>query len=124
MGLARLVTRRGNTSLVLGMAVSLGVVVLASTALGWRRTKKTPEGEAGVEEQAGPEQEALWAERAGAEPEDEPGAEPESDDEAREPEPAAASPPREYRFKPAPERERDAPRWDTPPSALNDGRGP
>jgi hypothetical protein len=94
MGLARLVTRRSGTSsivpvVVLGAAVSLGVVALTASRFGWRRTK--------AEKQAAEESEA------------------EGDTPAEPtPEPARPAP----RFKPAPPRDPDAPRWDDPPAEL------
>lgn len=94
MGLARLVKRRNGTSsivpvVVLGAAVSLGVVALTASRFGWRRTK--------AEKHAGDEPEV-----------DEPTVvEPEA-------EPARPAP----RFKPAPPRDPDAPRWDDPPAEL------
>lgn len=60
---------------VLGAAVSLGVVALTASRFGWRRTKADPVPEKPVEE-----------------------------------------PKPEPRFKPAPPRPADTPRWDTPPA--------
>jgi hypothetical protein len=106
MGLARMVTRRSGTTIVLGAVVSLGVVALASSAFGRRRAKK-PEQPAGVDEpQPAPEKEALWAGEVSADA------------------PRAESPPREYLVKPPPPRDPGAPRWDTPPSTLTDARAP
>jgi hypothetical protein len=96
MGLARLVTRRNGTSsivpvVVLGAAVSLGVVALTASRFGWRRTKadkqaaEAPEAEGQVVVESAPEAE-----------------------------PARPAP----RFKPAPPRDPDAPRWDDPPAEL------
>jgi hypothetical protein len=43
MGLARLVTRRRGTSVVLlGAVVSLGVVAMTASRFSWRRTKAEP----------------------------------------------------------------------------------
>jgi hypothetical protein len=94
MGLARLVTRRSGTSsivpvVVLGAAVSLGVVALTASRFGWRRTK--------AEKQAGEEPDVEGP--AVVEPETEP---------------ARPAP----RFKPAPPRDPDAPHWDDPPAEL------
>ena len=90
-----MVTRRGVASIVpvvvLGTVVSLGVVAVSASRFGWRRSKaekKAADGEEGVEETVS----------APAE------------------EPAPEPPVR--RFKPAPPRDPDAPRWDTPPAAL------
>jgi hypothetical protein len=83
MGLPRLVTRRSGTALVLlGAAVSLGVVVVTASRFSWRRTRS----EAG-------------AEQSRSDPNDAP------------------------RFKPAPPRAPDAPRWDSPPAELTPARG-
>jgi hypothetical protein len=73
---------------VLGAAVSIGVVALTASRFGWRRTKAEPAPEVGptTEIETIPEVEA----------------------EAE----AAKGP----RFKPAPPRDADAPRWDTPPA--------
>jgi hypothetical protein len=96
MGFGRLVTRRKGVSVVpvvvLGAAVSLGVVALTASRFGWRRTTAEPD----VEGQPAP-----------------PAAAPEAE--------AQPAPPA-LRFKPAPPRAADAPRWDTPPAALNGAR--
>jgi hypothetical protein len=65
---------------VLGAAVSIGVVALTASRFGWRRTKADPVPEV----------------------------------EAAEPTPGA--PKAEPRFKPAPARPADTPRWDSPPA--------
>ncbi len=92
MGLARLVTRRKGASVVpvvvLGAAVSLGVVALTASRFGWRRTK--PEADA-----------------------DAPGQRQQEETRTTAPAP---------RFKPAPPRDPDAPRWDTPPAAIAGAR--
>jgi hypothetical protein len=71
---------------VLGAAVSIGVVALTASRFGWRRTKAEPAPEI----QPTPE----------------------------------AEPPKEPRFKPAPPRDANAPRWDSPPAEYaKSGRG-
>jgi hypothetical protein len=99
MGLARLVSRRKGTSVVrvvpFGAAVSLGVVAVTASRLSWRRTRS----------EEPPESPEL--------PADTP--ETQSDQEIA-PQPPAPEP--APRFKLAPPRDPDAPRWDTPPPAL------
>lgn len=74
---------------VLGAAVSIGVVALTASRFGWRRTKADPPAE--IDATADPE----------TQPEE----------------------PKEPRFKPAPARPADTPRWDTPPADYsNSGR--
>jgi hypothetical protein len=106
MGLGRLVTRRKGTSLVpvivLGAAVSLGVVAVSASRFGWRRMK---------------------AEKA---PEDDgPGAPADAGETAETPH--APESPQEHdtletnhvpRFKPAPPHDPGALRWDSPPAGL------
>jgi len=72
---------------VLGAAMSVGVVALTASRFGWRRTKADPV----------PEIET-----------------PETPD----------TPKPEPRFKPAPPRPANAPRWDTPPKEYAERGGP
>jgi hypothetical protein len=104
MGQRRRVRRRGAAGVVpivvLGAAVSLGVVAVTASRFGWRRTKadNLPDQPVGD----GPEgtRDAPTAEEAHA---------------AQDmPEPRRER----TRFKPAPPRDPDVPRWDTPPAAL------
>jgi hypothetical protein len=94
MGLSR---RRAASVVLLGAAVSLGIVAVSSARFSWRREKD----------------ESMGADEPSEEPEA-PEAQPEPDEEPR-PRP---------RFKPAPPRDPDAPRWDTPPSTLETAMGP
>jgi hypothetical protein len=95
MGLARLVTRRSGMSVVLlGAAVSVGVVAMTASRFPWRRTK---------------------AEKA---PRDD-GAETTTPTTT----PTTTTPPAIPRFKPAPPRDPGAPRWDTPPAAIAEAHG-
>jgi hypothetical protein len=64
MGLARLVTRRKGTSsivpvVVLGAAVSLGVVAVTASRFGWRRTKADKAVETAQPAPAAPEDDGL-----------------------------------------------------------------
>jgi hypothetical protein len=68
---------------VLGAAVSIGVVALTASRFGWRRTKAEP-------------------------------AAPEIETPETTPDPPAPEP----RFKPAPPRTADSPRWDSPPGEF------
>jgi hypothetical protein len=70
---------------VLGAAMSIGVVALTASRFGWRRTKADPPTEIET-------------------PEERPEA------ETKEP-----------RFKPAPPRPANAPRWDSPPAQYANG---
>jgi hypothetical protein len=78
---------------VLGAAVSVGVVALTASRFGWRRTKADPVPE--IDTPQTPETpEAV---------------------EAPKPEP---------RFKPAPPRPANTPRWDSPPADYAESGGP
>ena len=81
---------------VLGAAMSVGVVALTASRFGWRRTKADP-----VPEIETPET-------------------PESPETAETPE----APKPEPRFKPAPPRPANTPRWDTPPAEYAERGGP
>src|SRR4051812_30051503 len=74
---------------VLGAAVSIGVVALTASRFGWRRTKSEP---------ASALPETLETSEAPEAPE--------------APDPPAPEP----RFKPAPPRPANTPRWDSPPA--------
>jgi hypothetical protein len=75
---------------VLGAAMSIGVVALTASRFGWRRTKAEPAAE--IETVETPEI----------------------------PEP----PKKEPRFKPAPPRPANSPRWDSPPADYAKSGGP
>jgi len=78
---------------VLGAAVSVGVVALTASRFGWRRTKADPVPE-------------IETPQTPATPE------------------TAEAPKPEPRFKPAPPRPANTPRWDTPPAEYAGRSGP
>ncbi len=79
---------------VLGAAVSIGVVALSASRFGWRRTKADPL----------PETTETT----------------ETSESVETPDP----PVREPRFKPAPPRPANTPRWDSPPADYAKSGGP